>query len=104
MESSNQNLKVHVALLVVGLIYGANYSIAKSPMPDFISPNAFILVRVAVATAIFWIVDWFSGSEKIKYPKDYFTLFKCAFFGVALNQLLFFNGLNITPPQVRSAN
>ena len=97
MESPNHNLKVHGALLTVGLIYGANYSIAKAPMPDLISPSAFILIRVLAATALFWIIDWVSGSsEKIKYPRDYFTLFKCAIFGVLINQLAFFKGLSMT--------
>lgn len=96
MENTNQNLKVHGVLLLVGLIYGANYSIAKSAMPDLISPYGFILVRVAAATAIFWIIDWFTGNEPIKYPRDYFTLLKCAVFGVAINQLMFFKGLSMT--------
>jgi drug/metabolite transporter (DMT)-like permease len=97
MEFSNQNLKVHGALLSVGLIYGANYAIAKAPMPDLISPEGFIVIRVIAATAIFWIIDFFSPNrEKIKYGRDYFTLFKCAIFGVAINQLMFFKGLSMT--------
>ena len=96
MEDTSQNIKIHGALLTVGLIYGANYSIAQSPMPDLISPNGFILVRVGVATAIFWIIDYFIGGESIKYPRDYYTLLKCAIFGVAINQLMFFKGLSMT--------
>jgi len=98
MENINQNFKVHGALLFVGLIYGANYSIAKSAMPELISPYGFVLVRVAAATVIFWIIDWFTGPETIKYPRDYFTLLKCAIFGVAINQLMFFKGLSMTSP------
>lgn len=96
MKILNQNVKVHLALLAVGLIYGANYSIAKAPMPELISPFGFILIRVAAATLIFWIIDAFSEKEPIKYPKDYMSLLKCAVFGVAANQLLFFNGLSMT--------
>ena len=96
MKIVNQNLKVHAALLAVGLIYGANYSIAKGPMPDLISPFGFILIRVAASTLIFWIIDAFSEKEPIKYPKDYASLVKCAVFGVAANQLLFFSGLSMT--------
>jgi len=96
MKILNQNVKVHGALLAVGLIYGANYSIAKAPMPELISPFGFILIRVAAATLIFWIIDAFSEKESIKYPRDYMSLLKCAVFGVAANQLLFFNGLSMT--------
>ena len=92
MKILNQNIKVHGALLAVGLIYGANYSIAKAPMPELISPFGFILIRVTAATIIFWIIDAFSEKEPIKYPKDYVSLFKCAVFGVAANQLLSLTG------------
>jgi drug/metabolite transporter (DMT)-like permease len=96
MKIQNQNIKVHLVLLAVGLIYGANYSIAKAPMPNLISPFGFILIRVAASTLIFWIVDGFTGKEPVKYPKDYLSLLKCAIFGVAANQLFFFNGLSMT--------
>lgn len=96
MNIIKENLKVHAALLSVGLIFGANYSIAKSPMPDLIPPSAFILIRVTIATLIFWIIDWFSGNEQIKYPRDFFAFAKCAVFGVAVNQLMFFKGLSMT--------
>ena len=96
MKLLDQNLKVHGALLTVGLIYGANYSIAKAPMPDLISPFAFIFIRVAATTLIFWIIDGFNKREPVKYPRDFITLIKCAVLGVVANQLLFFNGLSMT--------
>ncbi len=96
MKIEKQDLKVHGALLFVGLIYGANYSIAKSAMPDLIGPFGFILVRVSCATLIFWILDAVTGPEKIKYRSDFGRLFLCAIFGVALNQIMFFKGLSMT--------
>lgn len=91
-------LKIHSALLTVGLIYGANYSIAKVLMPDFISPYGIIAIRVLVGTAMFWLVHAIQGGEKIKYKRDYFHFAFLAIFGVAINQLMFFKGLNLTNP------
>ena len=45
----------HISLLVVNLVYGANYSIAKGLMPDIVQPSGFILIRVLGATSLFWL-------------------------------------------------
>jgi drug/metabolite transporter (DMT)-like permease len=92
------SLKVHGALLLVGLIYGANYSIAKSLMPDFIGPFGFILLRVMGALLFFALAHKFWIKEKIKEKKDYYLLAVSAFFGVATNMLCFFKGLSLTSP------
>jgi drug/metabolite transporter (DMT)-like permease len=93
----NNTIKAHLALLVANFIYGANYTIAKGVMPDYIAPFGFILIRIVGATALFWIVGLFLKKEKLD-PKDLLRLAICALFGVAMNQLLFFKGLNITTP------
>ena len=89
-------LWAHLALLAVNLIYGANYVLAKDIMPDYILPNGLILIRVAGATILFWIVRFFIW-EKVD-RKDLGLMALCAIFGVTLNQLFFFNGLNLTSP------
>lgn len=89
-------LWAHFALLAVNLIYGANYVLAKDIMPDYILPNGLILIRVAGATILFWIVRFFIW-EKVD-RKDLGLMALCAIFGVTLNQLFFFNGLNLTSP------
>jgi drug/metabolite transporter (DMT)-like permease len=91
-------LKIHSALLTVGLIYGANYSIAKLLMPLYIGPLAIILVRVVIGTALFWLVHALQGGEKIRYKRDYIQLALLSLFGVAINQLMFFKGLSLTNP------
>lgn len=91
-----ENLWAHLALLTVNLIYGANYVLAKDIMPDYILPNGLILIRVAGATLLFWIVRLFIW-EKVN-RKDLILIAFCALFGVSLNQLFFFNGLNLTSP------
>ena len=89
-------IKAHIALVIVQLMYGANYVIAKGLMPKIIGPNGFILVRVAGAVALFWLILAFKR-EKVA-PKDLGRLAISAVFGIALNQLMFFNGLMRTSP------
>ncbi|WP_339784934.1 MAG: DMT family transporter [Imperialibacter sp.] len=89
---------VHPALLITGLLYGANYSVAKSVMPEPVSPFAFILVRVFVATVLFWLIQPLFTNEKIESRKDFIRLAVCGFFGAAINMLMFFKGLSMTSP------
>jgi drug/metabolite transporter (DMT)-like permease len=91
-----KNFWAHMALLAVALIYGANFIIAKSVMPDPIEPTSFIALRVIGAAVLFWII----AIRKIELPKreDWWRFIACAITGVATNQLLFFNGLALTSP------
>lgn len=89
--------QAHLALFGANLIYGINYTVAKDIMPDYLAPSGFILLRVLGATALFWLVQRQIKGESIA-KKDHLRLAICAFFGVATNQLLFFNGLNLTSP------
>jgi len=91
-------LKIHSALLIVGLIYGANYTIAKSLMPDYVDAYAIIVVRVTIGTLLFWLLHYLDGGEKIQYKRDYITLALLSVIGVTINQLLFFKGLSFTNP------
>lgn len=90
-----ENLRAHLALLFVNLLYGASHVLAKGVMPEFLSPNVFILFRVLGATALFWLLLSFTGQEKIQ-KKDFPRLVTCGLFGVAINQLFFFHGLNLS--------
>lgn len=92
-----KNYLAHGALIAANIIYGINYSVAKDVMPDYVQPFGFILLRVIGALMLFWTVHSFFFKEKIA-RQDILKLLTCGFFGVALNQLLFFKGLNITTP------
>jgi drug/metabolite transporter (DMT)-like permease len=86
------------ALFMVQLLYGLNYTIAKTVMNEnFIKPFGFVLLRVIGATALFWIISIFLPKEKID-KKDYFKFFIAALFGVVINMLFFFKGLEYTSP------
>ena len=93
----NTNIKAHAALFAANLIYGLNYSVAKDVMPEYIQPFGFILLRVLGASLLFWFFHSLLSNEKID-KKDWPRIALCGLFGVAMNQLLFFAGLNITTP------
>lgn len=91
-------VKVHLALWIVTIIYGATFSIAKQVMPLYIKPFAFILLRVSVASILIFLFHKSFIKEKVKDKTDLLKLVVCAIFGVAANMLLFFKGLSITTP------
>lgn len=84
-------------LAISALIYGVTFTLAKDVMPAFIKPYGFIVLRVAGATALFWITGLFVKTEKIA-KEDYIRVFFAALFGIALNMLCFFKGLSLTTP------
>lgn len=63
-------------------------------MPDYVEANAMIFLRVFGATILFWIIYSFQYQKVAK--KDLLLLATCGLFGVAVNQLFFFNGLQNT--------
>ena len=87
----------HISLFLANLIYAINYTFAKDVMPDFIQPSGFILLRVTGAVTLFSIMYFLFIKQKVD-SKDIIRLAICGIFGVAINQLLFFKGLNITTP------
>lgn len=93
----NNNLKAHLALLATNIIYGANFSIAKILMPSHIQPAGFILLRIGGALLLYWLVASMIVREKASL-KDIGFFAVLGLFGVAINQLLFFKGLNLTSP------
>ena len=89
-------LRAHLALLGANLIYGANHIIAKGIMPHKIGASAFVFLRILGAGLLFWAIKSFI-KEKVD-KKDFRRLVLCGLLGVAVNQLLFFHGLNLTSP------
>lgn len=86
------------AVFMVQLLYGLNYTIAKTVMNEnYIKPFGFVLLRVAGATLLFWLISFFLPKQKID-KKDYVKFFVAALFGVVINMLLFFKGLEYTSP------
>ena len=86
-----------IAAWIVAIIYGVTFTIAKDVMPQYIAPYGFILIRVAGATVLFWLISLFIKTEKID-KSDYLRIVAAAFFGVTFNMLTFFKGLSYTSP------
>ena len=94
----SNNLLAHGAVLGANIIYGITFSIAKDVMPDYLSPNAFILVRVTGAVLLFWLLATLLKLHEPIEKRDWIRLAGAGMFGVAINQLLFFQGLSLTTP------
>jgi drug/metabolite transporter (DMT)-like permease len=94
-DTSKSIFGAHAALFLVNTLYAASHVIAKGVMPDYLTPNVFILLRVVGATALFWLI-WLLGKREVIAKKDLPLVALCALFGVAINQLFFFHGLNLS--------
>jgi drug/metabolite transporter (DMT)-like permease len=90
-----KNGKAHLALLAVNVIYALSYGFSKDVLSVYIPPYAFILIRVTGASLLFWILTAFFDVRKIT-QKDFGLFALCGLFGVAANQLMFFEGLKHT--------
>jgi drug/metabolite transporter (DMT)-like permease len=89
--------KAHLALIVSGLLFGANYWIAKSLMPAF-TPVQIVGIRIFAVTILLWITDVFSGPKTKIAKKDLLLIFLAGILGVAVNQYFFFAGLKYSTP------
>jgi drug/metabolite transporter (DMT)-like permease len=97
MINSSSKSFAFFAIISANIIYGLNYVIAKGIMPDYLSPRAIIFFRIAGTIPISLLFFWLFVNEKIKYS-DIPRFLLASFFGIALNQTLFFEGLNLTTP------
>lgn len=93
----NKTILAHFALFGLNMLYGANHLLAKGVMPEYLGPNAFIFLRAVTTTVLFVAIFLIFIREKVAM-KDIPLLAITGFFGVAINQLFFFNGLELTSP------
>lgn len=87
----------HIAILTTNLIFGLNTPIAKTLVPEWISPYALTLLRMSFGALAFWLISLFFVSEKVS-KKDLGILFFGALFGLVGAQLSFANALIYTSP------
>jgi len=86
------------ALILVQLFYGVTFTFANDVIDGgYMQPFGFILFRVSLAAVLFWVFSIWAPKEKIDRA-DYPKFMLAAFFGVALNMLAFFKGLQFTTP------
>ena len=86
-----------LAALGATTIYGLNHTIAKGVMPHHVQPFGFIFLRVSGAALLFWAISFFGPSQKIE-KNDLGRLLLCALFGMVINMLAFFKGLELSTP------
>lgn len=97
----NKVITAHLLLLLANLIYGVNYTVSKIPMPEYIQAYGIVLLRCVAAVLFFWVLHYFikSPTKKQKIDKkDWPRFILSGLFGVAINQLLFFKGLDLSQP------
>ena len=78
-------------------IYGMNHTISKVVMPHYIGPFGFIMLRVVGACILFWLISFFIPKETIE-RKDFLRIAFTALFGMCINMLMFFKGLQLSTP------
>ncbi len=94
------SLRVHAALITVSLLFGANYVFTKwivGPVPA----AAWVLFRIAAATAVLVPLAMMLRARPTVWPRAriWGGLAIASFFGVALNQVLFTEGIARTTPE-----
>lgn len=88
-------LIVHGALFLVGLLFGANYFVAKVAMRE-ITPPALVAIRTLGAAAVLFAASafWRGRAPRITLSKsDFAQLFAFSLLGASINQLCFLEGL-----------
>ena len=86
-----------LAALGATTIYGINHTIAKGVMPTYVKPFGFIFLRLLGASLLFWGISFFGPKEKLE-RRDWGRLLVCAIFGMGINMLSFFKGLDLSTP------
>ena len=87
-------VKSHISLFVATLLFAINYWISKDLVGN-ISVTQLVFFRTIGATVIFLVIFVIRPKQKIPL-KDILYLGFAGLFGIALNQFLFFGGLQYT--------
>lgn len=94
------NFRAHLSMLAATVLFGANYWIAKGLMPNHLLPMQIIFLRVSGTLLIAWIIQL--SIKELRVLKidraDFPRLILSSVLGVAINQMMFFSGLNHTTP------
>lgn len=91
-------MNVHLVLFLVSLFYGILFSWAGQIMPNYLSAEALVWLRIAFATTAFHLLGLFQKKTPISWKQHGFELALCGFFGTSANMYLFFKGLELTYP------
>lgn len=90
-----KNYAPHIALIAVQFMFGSAPVLGKAALVAFPS-FAIVGFRVGGAALAFYFLQRLRGSLALARGRDYFYFAAFSFFGVVLNQLFFFKGLQLT--------
>jgi len=93
---SKRNLAL-LAVFSTAIFYGITYSIAKDVMPTYMSPNALVWIRIALATLLFWITSWITKAPEME-RKDFPYVVLLSTIAIVISVLSFYKGLSLTTP------
>ncbi|MBK7172732.1 MAG: EamA family transporter [Bacteroidales bacterium] len=90
----------HFAMIGATLLFSINYWVAKGLMPDHLLPMQIIFLRIAGSLFLFFLLDMMILRVKVNRIErsDMPRIILAGMLGIALNQILFFSGLNLTTP------
>lgn len=91
-----ERLKAHISLMIATLLFGGNYWVSKI-LVGLLNPNQLVFFRTIGAFALFALVYFISSRQKLN-KAELLRLFVAGVFGIGLNQILFFSGLQYTTP------
>jgi drug/metabolite transporter (DMT)-like permease len=91
----DKSLAPHIALIAVQLFFGSAAVLGKFALEAF-PPFAIVGFRVGCGALAFYFLQRMRGTMRLDKRSHYLYFALFSFFGIILNQLLFFNGLERT--------
>lgn len=84
-------------MLGAEILWGLGSPVGKMVLVGGISPMLLTDSRMIGAAILFWILSFFTKSEKVS-PKDLLSMFFASLLGIVFNQCSFVWGLSLTSP------
>jgi len=91
-----ERLKAHISLFIATLLFGGNYWVSKI-LIDVLNPHQLVFLRTFGATILFAFVYFLQARPRLNM-REILRLFIAGVFGIVINQLLFFSGLQYVSP------
>lgn len=95
VAKKSNSIEPHIALIAVQLFFGSAAVLGKFALTAF-PPFAIVGARVGGGALAFYAIQRLRGSMRLDKGSHYLYFALFSFFGIILNQLLFFNGLERT--------
>ncbi len=92
----NSNIKAHISLLIATLLFAINYWVSKD-LVGSVDVFQLVFFRTVGAGIIFSVLYFILPKQKVA-PLDKLYIAIAAVIGIALNQFLFFGGLQYASP------